>query len=169
MPANNISEPEKTSDTKKRADVSFGILLKGYLLIRTVFYAAGIFCILGALFAAAAGATDLNDLVSNATGLEAASETLNDNFTGLRICMYVQAGYTAAAFISTLFLLVRRSKLAAATDLVLFAVFAAVFFIFGSFVILTNGSAWIWYFLLNPVFSFTALIAGKYFRDMPAL
>ena len=167
MPANTISGSGKTPDGKKRGDVNFGIPLKGYLLVRAVFYAAGIFCVLGALLAAAAGATDLNDLVSSATGLEAASGTLNNNFTGLRICMYVQAGYTAAAFVCTLFLLLRRSKLAAAADLALFAVFAAVFLIFGSFVRLTNGSAWIWYFLLNPVFSFAALAAGKRFRDMP--
>ena len=167
MPANTISGSGKTPDEKKRGDVTFSVPLRCYLLVRAIFYAAGIFCILGALLAAAAGATDLNDLVSNATGLDAASETLNDNFTGLRICMYVQAGYTAAAFVCTLFLLLRRSKLAAAADLVLFAAFAGVFLIFGSFGILTNGSAWIWYFLLNPVFSFAALAAGKRFRDIP--
>ena len=52
-------------------------------------------------------------------------------------------------------------------DLGLFVLLAAVFFIMGSFDILFNGSAWLLYFLLNPVISFVALFVGKHFDYMP--
>jgi hypothetical protein len=35
--------------------------------------------------------------------------------------------------------------------------------------ILTNGSAWLLYFLLNPIWSFIALFAGKHFQYMPLM
>ena len=145
----------------------FGLALKGYLLVRIIFYAVGIFMILGAVVALLFGATTINDLVSNATGLNSQSPVLNDNFSGLQLCMFVQAIYTIAAAVVTALLYIKRAKIYAFIDLGLFVVFAAVFFIMGSFELLSNGSAWILYFLLNPIFSFAALFVGKHFDYMP--
>lgn len=145
----------------------FGLALKGYLIVRAVFYCIGTFMVLGALLALILGATSINDLVSNATGLNATSPTLNDNFSGLQLCMYVQAFYTIASLVCVVLLYVKRTKLFAFIDLGLFVVFAAMFFIMGSMELLSNGSTWLVYFLLNPVISFVALIVGKHFPYMP--
>lgn len=147
----------------------FGIGLKGYLLVRICFYLIGTFMVLGALLALVFGATTFNDLVSNATALSANSPILNDNFTGLQICMIVQAIVTIGSLVSVTMLYIKRTRLFAFIDLGLFAVLVAVFFIMGSMDILTNGSAWLLYFLLNPIWSFIALFAGKHFRYMPMM
>ncbi len=146
----------------------FGLGLKGYLIVRMVFYAVGIFTILGALLALITGSTTLNDLVSNATGLNATSPILNDGFTGLQICMFVQAFYTIASFVCVGLLYIKRTRLFAFIDIGLFVVFAAIFFIMGSFEIFF-GTAWFLYFLLNPVISFVALFVGKHFDYMPMM
>ena len=147
----------------------FGLALKGYLIVRAVFYCIGTFMILGALVALIFGATSLNDLVSNATGLNAASPVLNDNFFGLQICMFVQAIYTIGALICVVMTYIKRTKLFVFIDLGLFVVFVAMFFIMGSMELLTNGSAWILYFLLNPIFSFAGILGGKHFSYMPMM
>ncbi len=145
----------------------FGLALKGYLIVRIAFYLVGTFAILGAVFALLTGSTTINDLVSNATGLNIQSPVLNDHFSGLQICMFVQAIYTVGSLVSVGLLYIKRTKLFAFIDLGLFVLLAAVFFIMGSFDILFNGSAWFLYFLLNPVISFVALFVGKHFDYMP--
>lgn len=147
----------------------FGLALKGYLILRIVFYAIGTFMVLGALIALIFGATTLNDLVSNATALNSTNKTLNDCFSGLQICMYVQAFYTIASAVTVTLLYIKRSKLFVFIDLGLFVIFAAVFFIMGSMELLTNGSAWLLYFLFNPIWSFIALFGGKHFAYMPMM
>ena len=147
----------------------FGLALKGYLIVRIIFYCIGVFMILGALIDLIFGATTLNDLVSNATGFAATNADLNNNFNGLQMCMYIQAFYTiASAVVVTLFYL-KRNRLFAFIDLGLFVVFAVCFFIFGSISVLGNGSAWLLYFLLNPIWSFIALFGGKHFAYMPMM
>lgn len=145
----------------------FGLALKGYLIVRAVFYCIGTFMVLGALVALILGATSIGDLVSNATGLNATSPVLNNNFDGLQICMFVQAFYTIASLVCVVLLYLKRAKLYAFIDLALFIVFVAVFFIMGSMELLSNGSAWWVYFVLNPIFSFAALFGGKHFAYMP--
>ncbi|MBR5089560.1 MAG: hypothetical protein IK093_09030 [Ruminiclostridium sp.] len=145
----------------------FGLALKGYLLVRIAFYCIGTFMVLGAIVALLFGATDLNDLVSNATGFNATSSILDENFGGLQICMFVQAFYTIASLVCVGLLYLKRTKLFAFIDLGLFVVFVAVFFIMGSFELISNGSAWWLYFLFNPLFSFAGLIVGKHFPYMP--
>ena len=147
----------------------FGLALKGYLIVRIVFSTIGVFMILGALIALIFGATTLNDLVSNATALNSTNKTLNDCFSGLQICMYVQAFYTIASAVTVTLLYIKRSKLFAFIDIGLFVLFTVVFFIMGSTELLTNGSAWLLYFLLNPIWSFIALFGGKHFAYMPMM
>ena len=120
-----------------------------------------------ALLALVCGATTFNDLVSNATALSSNSPVLDDNFGGLQICMIVQAVVTIGSLVSVVMLYIKRTKLFAFIDLALFVVLVAVFFIMGSMDLLSNGSAWILYFLLNPIWSFIALFAGKHFQYMP--
>lgn len=147
----------------------FGLALKGYLIVRAAFYCIGTFMVLGALLALIFGATTLNDLVSNATGLNATNATLNDNFNGLQICMFVQAFYTIASLVCVVLTYIKRTRLFVFIDLGLFALFVIAFFIFGSFELLSNGSAWLLYFIFNPVFSFLGLIVGKHFPYMPMM
>lgn len=147
----------------------FGLALKGYLIVRAAFYCIGTFMVLGALLALIFGATTLNDLVSNATGLNATNATLNDNFNGLQICMFVQAFYTIASLVCVVLTYIKRTRLFVFIDLGLFALFVIAFFIFGSFDLLSNGSAWLLYFIFNPVFSFLGLIVGKHFPYMPMM
>ena len=147
----------------------FGLGLKGYLILRAAFYCIGTFMVLGALLALIFGATTLNDLVSNATGLNATNATLNDNFNGLQLCMFVQAFYTIASLVCVVLTYIKRTRLFVFIDLGLFALFVIAFFIFGSFDLLSNGSAWLLYFIFNPVFSFLGLIVGKHFPYMPMM
>lgn len=147
----------------------FGLALKGFLIVRIIFYCIGVFMILGAVIALIFGATTVNDLVSNATALSAQKLDETGNFGGLQLCMYVQAIYTIASAVVVTLFYIKRNKLFAFIDLGLFVVFAAVFFIMGSITILGNGSAWLLYFLLNPVISFVALFAGKHFAYMPMM
>ena len=147
----------------------FGLALKGYLIVRAAFYCIGTFMVLGALLALIFGATTLNDLVSNATGLNATNATLNDNFNGLQLCMFVQAFYTIASLVCVVLTYIKRTRLFVFIDLGLFALFVIAFFIFGSFELLSNGSAWLLYFIFNPVFSFLGLIVGKHFPYMPMM
>ena len=152
---------------EKYVEDDFGLGLKGYLIVRAVFYAIGTFMVLGALLAVALGATDLNDLVSNATGFNATSDVLNDKFGGLQICMFAQAFYTIASLVCVVMTYIKRTKLFVFIDLGLFVVFVAVFFIMGDPQLLGNGSAWWVYFLLNPIFSFVGMIIGKHLPYMP--
>ncbi len=145
----------------------FGIALKGYLIVRIVFYLIGTFAVLGGILAFALGATTLNDLVSNATALNAKSELLNSAFDGLQICMFVQAFYTVASLVCVTLFYIKRTKLFAFIDVGLFVILVAVFVVFGAFDLLFNGSAWMLYMLLNPLFSFAALFIGKHFNYMP--
>ena len=161
------SQPESQPRGGEFVEDEFGLVLKGYLLVRAAFYCIGTLMVLGALLALVLGATSLADLVSNATGFNATSPVLNDNPFGLEICMYVQAFYTIASLVCVVLLYIKRTKLFAFIDLGLFVVFVAVFFIMGSFELLSNGSAWWVYFALNPIFSFIGLIAGKHFPYMP--
>lgn len=147
----------------------FGLALKGYLIVRAVFYLIGTFAVLGAILAVAIGATTVNDLVSNATALDAKNALLVEAFDGLQLCMYVQAVYTIASLVCVVLLYVKRTRLFAIIDVALFVIFAAVFVVFGALYLLTNGSAWMLYFILNPLFSFIALFAGKHFKYMPMI
>ena len=153
----------------------FGLGLKGYLIVRAVLYCIGTFMVLGGILALLTGTITINDLVSNSTGLKAASSVLNDNFNGLQICMFVQSFYVIASLVVVVLFYIKRTKLFAFIDLGLFVLFAAVFFIMGSFELLNppistwsfGAVSWPLLFLLNPVFSFIALFVGKHFPYMP--
>lgn len=143
----------------------FGVGLKIFLGARIVYYIIGLFLILGALLCVVLGLTNLDDLVSNATGYNAM--LVDANFGGYQICMYVQAFYTIASLVVTTLFFVKRSKLLAFIDLGLFVVLLAVVFVMGAFDLFTNGSAWLVYAVINPLWSFIALFAGKHFKYMP--
>ena len=159
---------ELTSEQYRNSGLTedeFGIGLKLYLGIRIVFYAICTFMVLGALLYLCLGITTMDDLVSNATGLSATD--VEANFGGNQICMYVQAVYTIASAVCVTMLYLKRTRLFAIIDLVLFVVLAAVTFAMGCGGLLFNVSAWLVYFILNPVFSFIALFAGKHWQYMP--
>lgn len=143
----------------------FGLSLKIYLGARFIFYIIGIFMILGALVCVGTGLIYFDDLVSNATGYSATS--VDANFSGYQICMFVQAAYTILSAAAVALLYIKRSKLFAFIDLGLFVVLFAVMFAMGAVDLLTNGSVWAVYLVLNPVISFIALFAGKHFKYMP--
>lgn len=143
----------------------FGLSLKIYLGARFIFYVIGIFMISGALLCVGTGLTYFDDLVSNATGYSATSVDLN--FGGYQICMFVQAAYTILSAVTVALLYIKRSKLFAFIDLGLFVVLFAAMFAMGAADLLTNGSAWAIYLVLNPIISFIALFAGKHFKYMP--
>lgn len=143
----------------------FGVGLKIFLGARIVYYIIGLFLILGALLCVVLGLTNLDDLVSNATGYNATF--VDANFGGYQICMYVQALYTIASLVVTSLFFVKRSKLLAFIDLGLFVVLIATVIAMGAFDLFTNKSAWIVYAVINPLWSFIALFAGKHFKYMP--
>lgn len=143
----------------------FGLSLKIYLGARFIFYVIGVFMILGALLCVGTGLTYFDDLVSNATGYSATN--VDFNFGGYQICMFVQAAYTILSAVTVALLYIKRSKLFAFIDLGLFVVLFAAMFAMGAADLLTNGSAWVIYLVLNPVISFIALFAGKHFKYMP--
>lgn len=158
--------------TEMYAEDEFGMALKGYLVVRFLFYVIGIFTILGAVLAAVLGATTINDLVSNATGLEASHPLLGDDtFMNVQICMFVQAAYTILSAACVALLYIKRTKIYAFIDLGLFVIFLLVFIILGSPDFLTTAdggmTAWPLYLLLNPIFSFAALFVGDHFKYMP--
>ncbi len=147
----------------------FGLGLKGYLIVRAAFYCIGTFMILGAVMALIFGATTLTDLVSNATGFNSTNSILDNNFNGLQLCMFVQAFYTIASLVCVVLTYIKRTKLFVFIDLGLFVLFVAAFIIFGSFELLSNGSAWWLYFAFNPIFSFLGIVIGKHFPYMPMM
>ena len=145
----------------------FGIALKGYIGLRAIFYLLCTFAVLGAAVALLFGATTINDLVSNATGFDVTTDYITGSaFGGLKTLMFIQAGYTIAALAVTVLFYIKRNKLFAFIDIGLFVVFAALFFVFGTFDLFKSG-VWVLYFLLNPIWSFIALFAGKHFAYMP--
>lgn len=143
----------------------FGLPLKAFLGVRVIFYVIGIFMILGALLCVAIGLTDMDVLVSNATGLSATA--VDANFGGYQVCMFVQAAYTILSAAAAGLLLIKRTKIFAIADVALFVILLAAVFATGSADILFNGSAWTLYLLLNPIFSFAGLFGGKHFKYMP--
>ncbi|MGN0578141.1 MAG: hypothetical protein ACI4J4_05940 [Ruminiclostridium sp.] len=143
----------------------FGLSLKIYLGARFIFYVIGIFMILGALVCLGTGVTYFDELVSTATGYSATN--VDANFYGYQICMFVQTAYTILSAAAVALLYIKRSKLFAFIDLGLFVVLMGVMFAMGAADLLTNGSVWAVYLVLNPVISFIALFAGKHFKYMP--
>ena len=143
----------------------FGIALKGYLLGRFVF---GLICtlmVLGALVCVFTGLTNFDVLISSATALMPSK--VDENFSGYQLCMYLQGAYSILGTASVLLFMIKRNKLFAFVDLALFVVFFAVSMVMGGATLLFNGSAWFFYIIFNPVWSFIALFAGKHFKYMP--
>ncbi len=143
----------------------FGLGLKGYLLARLVFSAICFFMVLGALVCVFTNLTYFDILISSATGLIPAR--VDENFTGYQICMFVQGAYSLLSPFAVFLFMTKRNKLFAFVDLALFIVFFAISLVMGAGSLLFNGSAWFFYLLFNPVYSFIALFAGKHFKYMP--
>ena len=163
--AENVNEALEVMNNEDYIEDEFGLGLKLYLGVRFVFYIIGIIAILGAVLCVLLGLTNMDNLVSNATGYSATAVDLN--FGGYQICMFVQAAYTILSAVIVALLYIKRTKLFAFIDLGLFVVLLGAMFAMGAPDLLFNGSAWGFYLLINPVFSFIALFIGKHFRYMP--
>lgn len=152
----------------------FGLGLKVYLLARLVFSGLCLFMVLGALVCVFTGLTNFDVLISSATGLTPSK--VDWNFTGYQICMFAQGVYSVASPFLVFFFMAKKNKLFAIIDLAAFLVFIAASIVMGAAAaeingeivsLFFNGSAWIVYLILNPVWSFIALFAGKHFKYMP--
>lgn len=163
--AENVNEAMEVMNNEEYIEDEFGLGLKLYLGVRFVFYIIGIFAILGAVLCVLLGLTNMDNLVSNATRYTATA--VDANFGGYQMCMFVQAAYTILSAVAVALLYLKRTRLFAFIDLGLFVVLLGVMFAMGAPDLLFNGSAWTLYLLINPVFSFIALFAGKHFRYMP--
>lgn len=143
----------------------FGIGLKGYLLARFVFSALCLLMVLGALVCVFGGLTNFDILISAATAM--GPTAVDANFAGYQLCMFAQGAYSILGTGAVLMLMLKRNKLFAFIDLALFVVFFGLSLAMGGGALLFNGSAWFFYLLFNPVYSFIALFAGKHFKYMP--
>lgn len=163
--AENVNEAVIDVKKEEYIEDEFGLGLKLYLGVRFIFYVVGILAILGSLLCVVLGITNLDNLVSNATGYTAAA--VDANFGGYQICMFVQAAYTVLSAVCVALLYLKRTRLFAFIDLGLFVVLMGAMFAMGAPDLLFNGSVWFVYLLLNPVISFVALFVGKHFNYMP--
>ncbi len=165
MSENTVAQISEGFDEQDYIEDEFGIGLKGYLAGRFVFGLICTFMVLGALVCVFTGLTNFDVLISSATGL--LPFAVDQNFSGYQLCMYLQAGYSILGTVSVLMFMIKRNKLFAFIDLALFVVFFAVSLVMGAGSLLFNGSAWIFYLIFNPVWSFVALFVGKHFKYMP--
>lgn len=164
----NISEADEYIEDE------FGLGLKGYLLARLVFGLICAFMVLGGVVCLLTG-TSADVLISAATGL--VPNAVDQNFDGYKLCMYAQAFYSIVSPVIVFLFMKDRNKLYALIDLALFVVFMGVSIAMGALFanpattgevnLFTNGSAWFFYILFNPVWSFIALFVGKHFKYMP--
>lgn len=152
----------------------FGLGLKGFLLARLVFSGLCLFMVLGALVCVFTGLTNFDALISAATGLTPSK--VDQNFDGYQICMYVQGFYSVVSPFLVFLFMTKRNKLFAFLDLGVFVVFLAVSIVMGAAAaeingeivsLFFNGSAWFFYLIFNPIWSFIALFVGKHFAFMP--
>lgn len=170
----NLSEPKEEKIDEYIED-EFGLGLKIFLLARLVFCGLCAFMVLGALVCVVTGFTPIDVLISSATGFGPAA--VDQNYDGYKICMFAQAAYSIISPVLVFMFMKNRSKLLAVADLVLFVVFIGISVAMGALFLnpvatgnpclFTNGSAWFFYLIFNPVWSFIALFAGKHFKYMP--
>ncbi len=165
-----MSDYTQTADNlyeKDYVEDEFGIALKIYLLARLVFGIICAFAALGALLCLAVGHIYPEEIISNFTGL--GISYIDANYMGLMIAGFAQAAYSILGTVATFLFMAKRSKLFAIIDTALFVVFFAVSIVLGGTVLISEGApCWFLYILLNPVWSFIALFAGKHFKYMPA-
>ena len=165
MSDNMVAQVSEGFDEQDYIEDEFGIALKGFLVARFVFGLICAFMVLGALVCVFTGLTNFDVLISSATGLLPGA--VDQNFSGYQLCMYLQAAYSILGTAAVLMFIIKRNKLFAFIDLALFVVFFAVSLVMGAGSLLFSGSAWIFYLIFNPVWSFIALFAGKHFKYMP--
>jgi len=165
MSDNMVAQVSEGFDEQDYIEDEFGIALKGFLLGRFVFGLICAFMVLGALVCVFTGLTNFDVLISSATALMPSA--VDQNFSGYQLCMYLQAAYSILGTAAVLMFMIKRNKLFAFIDLALFLVFFIGSLVMGAGSILFNGSAWIFYLIFNPVWSFIALFAGKHFKYMP--
>jgi len=165
MSDNTITQVSEGFDEQDYIEDEFGIGLKGFLLARFVFGLICVFMILGALVCVFTGLTNFDVLISSSTGL--LPHAVDQNFSGYQLCMYLQAAYSILGTAAVLMFMIKRNKLFAFIDLAIFVVFFAGSMVMGGADLLFNGSAWFFYLIFNPVWSFVALFAGKHFKYMP--
>ena len=165
MSENTVAQVSENFSEQDYIEDEFGIALKGFLLGRFVFGLICVFMVLGALVCVFTGLTNFDVLISNSTGLMPSA--VDANFSGYQLCMYLQAAYSVLGTAAVLMFIIKRNKLFAFIDLALFVVFFAGSMVMGGGSLLFNGSAWFFYLIFNPVWSFIALFAGKHFKYMP--
>ena len=166
MSENTMAQTTENYYERDYVDDEFGIALKGYLLARFVFGLVCAFASIGALLCLILGHIFTNEIISNLTGLNTA--IVDTNYMGYMIAAWGQVAYSILGTAAVLMLMIKRNKLFAIIDTVLFVVFFAVALVLGGFALIGDGApCWFLYIILNPVWSFIALFAGKHFKYMP--
>ncbi len=166
MSENTMAQTAENFYENDYVDDEFGIALKGYLLARFVFGVVCAFASLGALLCLILGHIYPDEIISNLTGLGAS--VVDTNYTGYMIAAWGQLAYSLLGTAAVLMLMIKRNKLFAIVDTVLFAAFFAVAIFLGGFNLIGDGApCWFLYIILNPVWSFIALFVGKHFKYMP--
>lgn len=166
MSENTITQVSEGFNDQDYVEDEFGIALKGYNLARLVFGIICAFASLGALLCLILGHIFPDEIISNITGL--GSATVDGNYNGYMIAAYLQIAYSILGTAATFMLIAKRNKLFAIIDVLLFVVFFAVSVVLGGTALISDGApCWFLYILLNPVWSFIALFAGKHFKYMP--
>lgn len=166
MSENTISQITEDFYEKDYIEDEFGVGLKVYLGARFVLALICVFAALGALLCVVLGHIYPDEAISNFTGLGPAA--IDANYFGLMVAGYAQVAYAFIGGFTSLWLLAKRNKLAAIVDVAAFVVFFAVALVMGGPALITDGApCWILYVVLNGLWSFIALFAGKHFKYMP--
>ncbi len=166
MSDNTMTQVSEGFYEKDYVEDEFGIALKGFNLARLVFGIICAFASLGALLCLILGHIYPDEIISNITGLGAAA--VDANYMGYMVAAWLQIAYSILGTATVLMFIVKRNKLFAFIDLALFVVFFAVSLILGGGALIADGApCWFLYIILNPIWSFIALFAGKHFKYMP--
>lgn len=166
MSDNTMTQVSEGFYEKDYVEDEFGIALKGFNLARLVFGIVCAFASLGALLCLILGHIFPDEIISNITGL--GSAVVDGNYTGYMIAAWLQIAYSILGTAAVLMFIVKRNKLFAFIDLALFVVFFAASLVLGGFNLIADGApCWFLYIILNPIWSFIALFAGKHFKYMP--
>lgn len=166
MSENTVAQVSEGFYEQDYIEDEFGVGLKIYLGARFVFALVCVFAALGTLLCVILGHIYPDEAISNFTGLK--PSVVDSNYIGFLIAGYAQVAYAFIGGFTTLWLFVKRSKLAAIVDVAAFVVFFAVSIVLGGVSLITDGApCWFLYIIFNGLWTFVALFAGKHFNYMP--
>ncbi len=166
MSENTVAQVSEGFYDQDYVEDEFGVALKGYNLARLVFGIVCAFASIGALLCLILGHIYPDEIISNITGLS--TSVVDSNYMGYMIAAYLQIAYSLLGTAATFMFIAKRNKLFAIIDVALFVVFFAVSLVLGGTALIGDGApCWFLYIILNPLWAFIALFAGKHFKYMP--